>query len=307
MSAGLSGAGVYRVDAGGNAFVLKVAGDGAIEGWRRKVRVQQLAANAGLAPRIVHVDEEHRAVVSDFVADHGFIAMYWNPGTRDAAIRQLGENVRRIHALPVPDDAQPADALGFLAGTWSELAAGFTVPPFVRDVAERLIAERPPIRDRPVVMSHNDVNPTNIVHDGTRLLFLDWETAAPNDPWFDLASIAVFLRLDMDSCRLLLGAYEGTPVNRLPAGFNYNRRLMAAMGGINGLLMARRGGYAGATEAELIETTAGLGEFYQRLRTAQVDISTAAGQWSFGLALVKESITLRAVDGPTPDRGGAVR
>ena len=57
MSAGLPGAGVYRVAAGGNAFVLKVAG---------------------------------------FVADHGFIAMHWNPGTRDAAIRQLGENVRRI-------------------------------------------------------------------------------------------------------------------------------------------------------------------------------------------------------------------
>lgn len=292
VSAGLSGAGVYRVDAGGNAFVLKVAGDGAADGWRRKVRVQQLAADAGLAPRIVHVDEERRAVVSDFVADRGFIAMYWNAATRDAAVRLLGESVRRIHALPVPDDAPPADALEFLAGTWSELSTGFAVPAFVRDVAQRLIAEPPPPRDRAIVMSHNDVNPTNVVHDGTRLLFLDWETAAPNDPWFDLASIAVFLRLDAGSCRLLVAAYDGTPVTELPARFEYNRRLMAAMGGINGLLMARKGGYGGSGDDSL-ETTAGLGEFYQRLRSGQVDISTPAGQWMFGLALVKESITLQ--------------
>src|SRR5262245_50849652 len=68
IAAGLSGAGVYRVEAGGQAFVLKVAGDAEDAGdWRRTLQVQRLAAAAGLAPRLVHVDEGRRAVVTAFV------------------------------------------------------------------------------------------------------------------------------------------------------------------------------------------------------------------------------------------------
>jgi aminoglycoside phosphotransferase (APT) family kinase protein len=294
VSAGLSGAGVYRVDASAGAFVLKIAADAdTVDAWRRRVRVQQLAADAGLAPRIVHVDEERRAVVSDFVADRGFIAMYRDPRTHGAAMQQLGESVRRIHALPLPDDAEPADGLNFLAGAWSGLAGDFPLPAFVRDAAQQLLAEQPPSRDRAIVMSHNDINPTNLAHDGTRLLFLDWDTAAPNDPWFDLASIAVFLRMDADSCRRLIGAYDGASVTSLPARFDYNRRLMAAMCGILGLRMARMGGHAGATGAASLEATPGLGEFYQQLRAGQLNLATPEGQWSFGLALVKESVVLR--------------
>lgn len=294
VSAGLSGAGVYRVDSGAGAFVLKIAADaGPVEGWRRKVRVQQCAADAGLAPRIIHVDEERRAVVSDFVADRGFIAMYRDPRSHEAAMQQLGESVRRIHALPLPDDAEPADGRKFLADAWSGLARDFALPAFVRDAAQHVLAEEPPNRDRAFVMSHNDVNPTNLAHDGSRLLFLDWDTAAPNDPWFDLASIAVFMRMDVESCRRLIGAYEGAPVADLPARFSYDRRLVAAMCGILGLRVARMGGHAGASGAESIETTPGLGEFYQLLRTGQVNLATPEGQWSFGLALVKESIALR--------------
>jgi aminoglycoside phosphotransferase (APT) family kinase protein len=294
VSAGLSGAGVYRVDSGAGAFVLKIAADAStVEAWRRKVRVQQLAADAGLAPRVVHVDEERRAVVSDFLADRGFIAMFRDPRNHGAAMQQLDESVRRVHGLPLPDDAEPADGLNFLAGAWSGLAGGFPLPAFVRDAAQQLLAEQPPTRDRALVMSHNDVNPTNLAHDGTRLLFLDWDTAAPNDPWFDLASIAVFLRMDAESCRRLIAAYEGAPVTSLPARFDYDRRLVAAMCGILGLRMARLGGHGGATGTESLETTPGLGEFYQRLRAGQLNLATPEGQWSFGLALVKESVVLR--------------
>src|SRR5262249_27765970 len=42
VAAGLSGAGVYRVDAGGASFLLKVsAADEAPDGWRRRLEVQR--------------------------------------------------------------------------------------------------------------------------------------------------------------------------------------------------------------------------------------------------------------------------
>ncbi|HET6763200.1 MAG TPA: hypothetical protein VFH27_06000, partial [Longimicrobiaceae bacterium] len=83
ITAGFSGAGVHRVDAGGRSFVLKLAGDGdAADAWPLRLRVLQLAADAGLAPRIVHVDPARRAVLSDLVVDRSFPAFYGDPRTR---------------------------------------------------------------------------------------------------------------------------------------------------------------------------------------------------------------------------------
>ena len=64
VAAGQSGAGVYRVEAAGQAFVLKISDEGEpLAGWRRKLHIQQLAANAGLAPRVVHAEEARRAAM----------------------------------------------------------------------------------------------------------------------------------------------------------------------------------------------------------------------------------------------------
>src|SRR4051794_8795000 len=71
IAAGVSGGGIYRVEADGQAFVLKISSeDEPLAGWRSKLHIQQLAANACLAPRVIHVDEALRAVMSAFVVDY---------------------------------------------------------------------------------------------------------------------------------------------------------------------------------------------------------------------------------------------
>jgi aminoglycoside phosphotransferase (APT) family kinase protein len=293
VAAGLSGAGVYRVEAAGEAFVLKISDEGEpLAGWRRALHIQQLAAGAGLAPRVIHVDEARRAVVSAFVVDRSFAALYGDPRSREAALAQLGRTVRRVHELPLPAEAELRDPRELLAAAWSRLAAKVAPPAFVGDAVSRVLAEEAPARERAPVLSHNDVNPSNLVHDGENLLLLDWDTAGPNDPFYDLAAISVFLCMDEDSCRRLLTAYDGEPASRLPAGFAYSRRLVAALCGVVFLRLALESGYAGAVGGETLATTPALGEFYQRMRSGSLSTGTAEGQWVFGLALVKASVAL---------------
>ncbi|MFL5349640.1 MAG: phosphotransferase [Hyalangium sp.] len=292
VAAGQSGAGVYRVEAAGQAFVLKLSGESEpLAGWRRKVHTQQLAANTGLAPRVIHVDEERRAVVSAFVVDRSFPAFYWDPRTREAALTQLGRTVRRVHELPLPPDADVKEPREFLAALWSGLVANFALPTFVGEAVQRVLTEEPPARERAPVLSHNDVNPTNLVYDGENLLLLDWETAGPNDPFYDLAAISVFLRMDEATCQRLLAAYDGEPVSRLPARFAYSRRLVAVLCGVAFLHLSRQFGHAGATGGETLDSTPSLSDFYQRLRTGSLNLATGEGRWWFGLALVKASLT----------------
>jgi len=157
MVAGLSGAGVYRVDADGQPYVLKISDKSEpAERWRRKLQIQQLAADAGLAPPIVQTDEVRRAV-----------------------------------GLDTP----------------------FVVPPFVLEAIHWGLTEKPPAPDRPEVLSHNDVNPSNLVYDGEHLMLLDWEVAGRNDPYYDLGAIAVFFRMDAE---LVTGSSRSTTASRSP-------------------------------------------------------------------------------------------
>jgi hypothetical protein len=133
MAAGLSGAGVHRVEAAGGTFVLKLSpASEPVADWRRKLHAQQQAAAANLAPVIVHTDEARRAVLSAFVVDQSFPARYRNPLTHEAALLQLGTTLRRVHALTPPADAVFNEPRAFLADFWAGLTAGFSLPEFVR-------------------------------------------------------------------------------------------------------------------------------------------------------------------------------
>jgi Ser/Thr protein kinase RdoA (MazF antagonist) len=291
IAAGLSGAGVYRVEGGDRVFVLKVAGPAEdVVDWRGALEIHRLAADAGLAPAIVHVDEARRAVLSVFVADRSFAALYLDPHTRQAALALLGRTVRRIHALPVPATARARDPHAFLTQLSAGLQTNFAVPDFARQAIARALGAAPPPRPGALVLAHNDLNPTNFIYDGEGLLVLDWAAAGPMDAFYDLAVLAVFLRMDEATCLSLLSAYDGAPAAALPDRFSYSRRLAAALAGAMQLFLARQMKHPGATGAETLASALSLGEFYQRMRTGELKVGTADGQWVFGLALLKESL-----------------
>jgi aminoglycoside phosphotransferase (APT) family kinase protein len=293
ITVGLSGAGVFRVDAGGRSYVLKIArqAEGDAD-WRRTVEIQRAAARAGLTPEIVHVDETRRAVMTAFVVDRVFPGRYLDPRTHEAAVTELGRAVQRIHQLPVPAGARVFDPREWLVQLWAALQAGFVVPDFTREAVARALSHGAGLGEGWPVLGHNDLNPSNLLYDGETLLILDWSTAGRTDPFVDLATLAVFLRMDEPTCRRLLAAYHGEQPAALPERFARVRRLMAALLGTMMLRLARGGDHAGASGAETLASTLSLADFYQRLRAGTVTPATAEGQWLFGLALLKESLAL---------------
>ena len=294
IRAGLSGAGVYGVEAGGKRYVLKIAGTNEPEAaWRQKLHVQRLAAGAGLAPAVVHADADRRATVSEHVVDRSFPAYFMSPQTRDAAIGKLGATLRRLHELPLPAGAADKDGRAFLAMLWPQVMAQIATPAFVREAVQRALDDEPPAAGRAPVLSHNDVNPSNLVYDGERVLLLDWDTAGPNDPYYDLAAAAVFLRMDDATCARLIEAHDGAAPAALPARFVYDRRLVASLCGTLFLHLARAAGHTGAAGDETLTATPSLVDIYQQMRAGTLDIASAEGQWRFGLALVKASAQLR--------------
>jgi hypothetical protein len=275
--------------------VLKVAADHeSAADWARALTIQRLAAGAELAPRIVHVDEQRRAVVTAFVADRSFGSFYTDPRSHLGAVVMLGQTVRRIHALAIPADAPRRDPRVFLAQfSGGAPPAGFALPAFVLQAIEKVLGESPPAVERPPVLSHNDLNPSNLIYDGQSIQILDWAVAGISDPHYDLAVLAVFLGMTEDTCLRLLSAYDATPVTAIPAEFTYLRRLAGTMAGNAWLHGARLLGHPGS-DAETLDSALPLGRFYQQMMTGRLKLGTPEGNWAFGLSLIKGSLAVDA-------------
>ena len=63
------------------------------------------------------------------------------------------------------------------------------------------------------VLSHNDVNPANLLWDGSQVWMVDWESAALAHPYLDLATFATFANLSYDEAIDLLAIQEGSAIN----------------------------------------------------------------------------------------------
>ena len=259
VGVGQSGAGVYKV---GERHILKVS---------PVSPVLLAAAEAGIAPRLVHVDEARGAVVMERIVGPPFPALLMQHPQR--TIERLGQTLRRVHDLPLPP-GEPVDPRATLK---SQVLP--PLPGWARATIDARIALPAPPRG-PLVCSHNDVNPSNLAVDQQRdaIVLLDWDTAGPNDATWDLATVAMFLRLPDDTCRALLAAHGGVAFDER---FVYERRLVAALCG--GLFLALAAQEFPDPELQLVEC-------YQQMRLGQLDMATPRGRWAFGLALVRAAM-----------------
>ena len=122
--------------------------------------------------------------------------------------------VRRMHELPLfPAFIPYRDAM---AGVIAGLTASGVLPPSVQaqlaDLSAQVLAAYP--WDGDLVSSHNDLNPSNIVFDGTRSWIVDWETAFAADRYVDVASLTNWLTSDTAGELVVLEAYfGGTPTD----------------------------------------------------------------------------------------------
>jgi thiamine kinase len=145
-------------------------------------RVLDVAAAAGLAPRIVHSDTASRLLVTEWVDAAP-------PPATAAAMATVARTLATLHDIPAPRDLRVVDF------GRQVLELGAALPPLTRlrvlhDVAAGVLGLLQAGATRQV-LCHHDLNPLNLLFDGGgRLWLVDWEYAGLGDPVFDLASYA---------------------------------------------------------------------------------------------------------------------
>ena len=205
----------FLFSARGKRYILRLPGEGTDKLIDRKAEAASYAAIRGhsLSDRLVWMDPETGAKVSEFDET----ARTCNP-LDPSDVRRCMAFLRAFHGLglAVPHRFDLFGQIEF----YESLRAGR--PSRHRDYARTkaaVFALRPFIEAhrRPAVLAHLDSVPDNFLFvkrpDGERILLIDWEYAAMQDPDVDIAMFGIYALYDRNRMDALIDAYypEGCP------------------------------------------------------------------------------------------------
>jgi aminoglycoside phosphotransferase (APT) family kinase protein len=286
VSGGLSGAGVYRIEIGGGAYLLRL--DGARDGLRDPVRshaCMKIAAEAGLAPRVLHADAEAGVTITDFVVAQ--------PPTisRAELIAQLGRMVRALHDTPAfPPLVDYLDGLDSLAD--SALGSGLPAAGTIAEARAVQAALSTAYRrlTPQLVSSHNDLNPGNIVHDGRRPWLVDWDAAFLADRYVDLAAVANVYGREAPEEVILLKTYFGAPAQAHQQARLYLARQISHLFHAMIFISMAAGERPGTRLNDSGGDGRSLAQLHAALATGQPVLGAWEGRVAYGLAHLAEAV-----------------
>lgn len=192
------------MDSGERSYVLRIADQGDATGMRDfnlESRIQQRAADRGIASSVEYVDPRRGVMLSGYLAGRTWIGRDLRQGNN---LVRLAELLRTMHSVPVCGVrfAAAEAARRYVA----ELQEAVQLTDFAL-LCLRIVEDTP--ASGQWVCCHNDVVAENVVDD-RRLLLIDFEYACDNDPLFDLASVIGWHNLDSERAQTLLAAYCGS-------------------------------------------------------------------------------------------------
>jgi hypothetical protein len=136
------------------------------------------------------------------------------------------------------------------------------------------------------VSSHNDLNPGNIIFDGERLWFVDWELAFRNDAFIDIANLANYLAPTDELRDALLRSW----LDREPDRFARSRLVLARqfvrIGYACLTLIATAGEPRAEPDGDL--STPSLAEFHQMLVRGQLRMGDPENMYLYGKVYLNE-------------------
>ncbi|MCH7829613.1 MAG: phosphotransferase [Proteobacteria bacterium] len=183
---------------------------------RAEADVQSIAAQAGLAPRVLFVDEN--VFLTEYVD-----GTVWQPQClrKTGNLELLAAAMKRLHGLPLTGRSFDATAASrrYLENIRHPDAS---LVELCNQVIERT---RLPHK---LSCCHNDLVAENMIT-APDLLFIDWEYACDNDPCFDLATVVEHHRLPEEQVRRLLDAYFGADGQRWSLHLAEQQKLYLAL------------------------------------------------------------------------------
>jgi thiamine kinase-like enzyme len=211
---------IYKVNAGSDAFVLRIFGHGtAILGIdrNRELACLKAIAAAGLGAEVVAYLPELNPPPFDGFCGALLVRFLKRDLLKPEQVqnpdmlRRIGESLRQCHAAPIDANVGVFSVFDTIRDYLDKARArNVQLPAEWTDALAHLQRiENELTTEEPLCLCHNDLLAGNFVDDGATLRIIDWEYGGRGNRYFDLGNFAVNLQLTDEQERAFLQAYFG--------------------------------------------------------------------------------------------------
>ncbi len=206
---------VFRIETGGERFILRIPGEGTEEYIDRVVEGHnaQVAADAGVSAEVLHVDPASGLMLSRCIDDivtmspEAFKSRTGAPARAARAFKQMHECGMefqfRFELFAMIDEYR-----GHLSKLGAQLPEGYDAAVEEAGGIQTILAAHP----IPLAPCHCDPLSENFLDNGERMWIVDWEYSGMNDPMWDLGDLSVEAEFDAEQDAEMMRAYfDGTP------------------------------------------------------------------------------------------------
>lgn len=227
LAGGLSEAAVFCISTARAAYMLKI-----MPGSDANLLKYKLVAEAGIAPKCFYTDDANGILITEYVQNRPANSVF----SAEQTVTALSRHISMLHKIVPPLNDKKADLTMIFDQTvnWfneQEFLTGATKAQFLSGYAR--IREIYPWNDEATVLSHNDLNPRNVLCDGERLWVVDWDASSVGDRYVDLSIASNFFTPSPALEQLFLNTYfDGAPTSVQLARFKIIKplcRLVYAM------------------------------------------------------------------------------
>ena len=199
----------FRVDAGGESFVLRLCGENSsLLGIDRahEHACSMTAAALGIGAEVIAHLPDHNVLVTRYIPDRLLSA---EDIRRPEILSRVVATLRRVHAGPPSlGSFSPFDTVRSYFARAQQ--SGVTFPETIRRAFVLMTRIEAATRsDEPACPCHNDLLAANFLDDGTTVRRIDWEYGGMGDRFFDLGNLAANSQFEEPHELALLQRYFG--------------------------------------------------------------------------------------------------
>lgn len=173
-----------------------------IRTWQSELKANQIAAEAGLAPQPIYIDEDSLAAIYPWCGDP-----LSQIKLNTELLKEISNRLSLLHCIE-----SPVHQIGYRDTIENYLSIiGKDSKWFEENqIDQPALLEKADLWDQSedIVFCHHDLNPENILWNGEHCTFIDWEYARRAHPLFDLASLSKYFALSDEELDLLLSNYH---------------------------------------------------------------------------------------------------
>ena len=207
LKGGFSGTRLFIATVGSQKYVVRFLNQKSQLDHSHEFDALQVASDHGYGPHIYFADRDAGVVIMEFLQVQPIVPELWQSGKVYAL---LAEFLQKVHRGPLFADRENYSVFSSIGTQLRELEllckGSLTIEHLLKVVSD---LEGILHNHLTQTSCHNDLHYRNLIFVGDKFKAVDYEVAAPGDPYFDLAMVTISFCENTSHEHVLLSSYLG--------------------------------------------------------------------------------------------------